>query len=124
MFFRHLLLKPLEPRLVHHAWANQLVKGDLTSLKWLEGPIQPGFKHQDLVHIVYASINFRDIMLSTGKLATEVVAKTRMMQECVIGFEYCGVDASGRRVMGMVDSRCMSNIIVADRSLSWYIPDK
>ena len=121
--YRHLLLPEPQPKPVQHIWVNQLVRGDLSSLAWLEGPIQPDFKHKDLTKVIYSSINFRDIMLTTGKLATEVVAKTRKIQECVIGFEYCGIDSQGRRVMGMYNSRCMTNLTVADRSLCWYVPD-
>lgn len=57
--YRHLPLPPLVPRPVRHAWANQIVRGDLNSLQWLEGPIQVGFDHENLVNIIYSSINFR-----------------------------------------------------------------
>lgn len=117
-------MKPLEPREVPHAYVNQIVKGDLSTLKWLEGPLSPKIKNPDLVYVVYSSINFRDIMLSTGKLATEVGAKHRLAQDCVIGFEYCGIDVSGRRIMGMSDCRCMTNLLIADRSLAWEFPDE
>lgn len=61
-------------------------------------------------------------MLATGKLAAEVVAKTRQTQECVMGFEYCGVTSKGRRVMGFMDSRAISNLIISDPDLCWEIP--
>lgn len=57
--YRHLPLPPLEPKAVHHAWANQTVRGDLNSICWLEGPLQVGYKHEDLVTVYYSSINFR-----------------------------------------------------------------
>ncbi|XP_023313670.1 fatty acid synthase-like [Trichogramma pretiosum] len=121
--YRHLPLPALEPKPVRHAWANQLVRGDLNSLCWLEGPIQTGFEHDDLVNIVYSSINFRDVMLSTGKLAVEVVAKTRQSQECVLGFEYTGVTSrGGRRIMGMIENRAMTNLCLLDPNLTWEVP--
>lgn len=103
-------------------WINQLVRGDLSSLAWLEGPINPNTK-QDLIKVHYSSLNFRDVMLTTGKLAVEIVAKSRQFQECVIGFEYCGIDTKGRRVMGMLGNRCLTNLCIADRHLCWEVPD-
>ena len=62
-------------------------------------------------------------MLATGKLALEVVAKTRLAQECVYGLEYCGIKSNGQRVMGVVENRGMTNLTVADPNLAWNIPD-
>nr|QNL15122.1 fatty acid synthase 2 [Meteorus pulchricornis] len=120
--YRHLYLPPAVPRLCAHAWANQLVRGDLSSFQWFEGPIKPGFSHPDLVRIVYSAINFRDIMLASGKLATEIVAKTRAQEECILGFEYCGVDLTGQRIMGLIPSQALTNQAVIDRNLSWNVP--
>lgn len=36
--------------------------------------------NQCLVHVYYAPLNFRDIMLATGKLAAEVIIRDRLMQ--------------------------------------------
>lgn len=76
--FRHLKLDsstsmPTLP--VEHAYVNALTKGDLASLKWIEGPLErPEIKdsHVDLCTVYYAPINFRDVMLSSGKLAGEI----------------------------------------------------
>lgn len=54
--------------------------------------------------VVYASLNFRDVMLATGKLMPETIMKSRM-DNCFIGFEFCGIDANGQRVMGFVESK-------------------
>lgn len=62
-------------------------------------------------------------MLATGKLAVEVVGNTRQAQECVIGFEYCGYDTSGKRIMGMLENRGIANLCVADRDLAWEVPN-
>ncbi|KAJ8679083.1 hypothetical protein QAD02_014870 [Eretmocerus hayati] len=120
--YRHFPLPPQGPKPVRHGWANQLVRGDLGSLAWLEGPIQVGYKNENLVSVVYSSINFRDVMLATGKLAVEVVAKTRQTQECVLGFEFCGSTDSGKRVMGLIDCRAMTNLCIADPDLTWDVP--
>ncbi|XP_023313671.1 fatty acid synthase-like [Trichogramma pretiosum] len=120
--YRHLPLPTPKREPVRHALASQLVRGDLSSLAWLEGPIQKGSRHPDLVNIFYASINFKDVMLASGKLAIEAVCKTRQDQEHVIGIEYSGIDQAGKRIMGMIPSRALANVAIADRHLSWEIP--
>lgn len=35
---------------------------------------------RELIHIYYAPLNFRDIMLATGKLASEVIIRNRLDQ--------------------------------------------
>lgn len=39
----------------------------------------PG-KGKELVHIYYSSLNFRDVMVMTGKLAPEIIYKERLSQ--------------------------------------------
>lgn len=39
--YRHLLLDNLNTIKAPHAFVNTLIRGDLTSLRWLEGPIDP-----------------------------------------------------------------------------------
>ncbi|XP_044017899.1 fatty acid synthase-like [Aphidius gifuensis] len=106
----------------HHAWANELVRGDLSSFRWIEGPIFKNSTHPDLARIIYSAINFRDIMLATGKLAAEVIAKTRQEEECVLGFEYSGIDMKNERIMGIINSKSLSNHAIIDRDLCWKVP--
>ncbi|CAI6352158.1 unnamed protein product [Macrosiphum euphorbiae] len=124
--YRHLLLEPPSLIEVQHSCANSSIRGDLSSLKWFQGSIVP-FKKQpaesDLVHVYYTALNFRDIMLATAKLAPEVIARGRINQESVIGFEYSGRLESGERIMGMITSRALTNILVYDKYLSWKVPD-
>ena len=61
-------------------------------------------------------------MLATGKLAVEVVAKTRQAQEAVLGLEYCGVTRKGKRIMGLIESAGITNLCIADPELAWEIP--
>lgn len=48
---------------VEHAYINNTVRGDLSSLKWIESPLsfyQPGKDaNTDLCSVYYAAINFR-----------------------------------------------------------------
>lgn len=120
--YRHLMLKPLEPKTAHHMWVNQIVRGDLSSLQWLEGPNTSDCKHEDLVRVYYSSLNFRDVMRATGKLSMEAPGKTRLLQECVIGLELSGIDIKGKRIMSMVQNKGLSNQIICDRNMTWEVP--
>jgi hypothetical protein len=40
----------------------------------------------------YSAINFKDIMLATGRISAETITTDRIEQECMIGFEFAGLD--------------------------------
>lgn len=124
--YRHLLLEPLPPMEVDHGVINVAVRGDLSSLRWMTGAIVPYKQKPEesmIVHTYYVALNFRDIMLATAKLAPEVVARGRINQESVLGFEYVGRTERGDRLMGLVVCRGLSNLLVYDKYLSWKVPD-
>lgn len=78
------------------------VRGDLSTLCWMENDISIDSHRKDLVHVIYSSINFRDVMLATAKLnlyPTMSQKQFRRMPE--LGTEYVGFDANEQRVMGL-----------------------
>lgn len=79
-------------------------------------------QESDLVTIQYASVNFRDIMLATGRLAVEVFGTNRLDQECILGFEYAGLNKKGEKVMGTVISGAMATHVVPEPHLMWKVP--
>lgn len=105
-----------------HCYANVLQRGDLSSLRWIQGPIDVT-NTENLVTVQYASLNFRDVMLATGRLSFDVVGSSRLDQECVLGLEYAGVDRNGERKMGLVISGSLATHITPRRYLSWKVPD-
>ncbi|KAL2715899.1 fatty acid synthase-like [Vespula squamosa] len=119
--YRHQLLSSREPRLTYHAIINQLSHGDLSTIRWVEGPITKDYQNEDLVSIHYASLNFKDVMLSTGKITPEIGSRKDV--DCAIGFEYSGISISGRRIMGVNRNRCLSNFCQLDEIFSWTVPD-
>ncbi|XP_025268427.1 fatty acid synthase-like [Camponotus floridanus] len=122
--YRHLPLAPLAPKLSYHALVNQMIRGDLNSFRWIEGPIVSGYQHENLVRIVYASINFKDVMLATARIIMDEYMSRGRLEECLIGLEYVGIDSAGRRVMGIWENRCIANMRIADRALCWYVPEE
>ncbi|XP_065336360.1 fatty acid synthase-like [Cloeon dipterum] len=122
--YRHLPLE-CETAKVTHAYVNVLTRGDLSSFKWLQGPLndlKQNFGDKNLYHIYFSALNFRDVMTATGKLAVEVIAPDRRSQDCVQGLEFSGRDAEGRRVMGLVNSGALANLVLADPLLVWDVP--
>ncbi|XP_043506116.1 fatty acid synthase-like [Polistes fuscatus] len=119
--YRHQLLPPSEPKLAYHAFISQLLHGDLSSMRWVEGPITEDYQKEDLVNIYYASLNFKDVLIATGKLASKVESKREIFNE--IGFEYSGISFNGRRIMGMNRNRCISNFCKLNETFSWTVPE-
>lgn len=57
------------------------------------------------MHVVYSSLNFKDVMLATGKLVfSQAISRGRLLQYVPFGMEYVGFDANGQRVMGVRDT--------------------
>lgn len=59
---------------------NVLTRGDLSSIRWVCSPLrhaQPSSPGKQLCTVYYASLNFRDIMLATGKLSPDSIPGTR-----------------------------------------------
>lgn len=98
--YRHLQLKQNIPEKPHSGYVEANIKtiGDLSSLGWFEK--QPSPKKADCI---YAALNFRDIMLATGRLAIESWAGgNRKELSNILGFEYVGVKTDGKRIMSMI----------------------
>ena len=92
-----------------HAYVNVHTRGDLHSLEWYQSPLRyyHAFKadSKDLCTIHYASLNFRDVMLATGKLPPDAIPGDLANQECMLGMEFSGKDSVGNRVMGLVPAK-------------------
>ncbi|KAF5278088.1 hypothetical protein FQR65_LT03604 [Abscondita terminalis] len=127
--YRHMLLDQYNDTAnlqVEHAYVNTLTRGDLASLKWIEGPLSyhKSDGTSELCSVYYSPLNFRDIMLATGKLPPDALPGDLAGQECIMGLEFSGRDSKGRRVMGMVDARSLATTCIADSQLLWEVPDK
>lgn len=63
-------------KLTEHAYVNVLTRGDLSSLRWIASPLShyvSSNSNVQLCHVYYSSLNFRDIMLATGKLPPDAI---------------------------------------------------
>ncbi|XP_063827966.1 fatty acid synthase [Ostrinia nubilalis] len=129
--YRHLpLAEPDAAALqVEHAYVNTLTRGDLSSLRWIESPLRyaahlPLRASEELCRVYCAPLNFRDIMLATGKLPPDALPGNLAGQDCILGLEFSGRSSSGKRVMGMVAARGLATSVVADKGFLWDVPAK
>jgi fatty acid synthase len=86
--------------------------GDLSSLHWHTAPMAPA-NAKEIYEVCYAAINFRDIMLASGKLSFNTINGS--MGNSFSG-EFSGYDSHGNRVMG-----CLPR--PASRQM-WAYPDE
>ncbi|KAL6447829.1 hypothetical protein ACFW04_000150 [Cataglyphis niger] len=120
--YRHLQLNYRNDVQVEHAYVNILKAGDLSSLKWVQSPLTYcETKYiNTLCSVYYASLNFKDVMLATGKLSTNTVSG----MEKYLGLEFSGRDANGNRVMGIVKTMGLATTVLPDTNFLWKVPDK
>uniref|UniRef100_A0A7N5ZVY8 Fatty acid synthase n=1 Tax=Anabas testudineus TaxID=64144 RepID=A0A7N5ZVY8_ANATE len=124
--FRHQLIShnPNE-ELTEHAYVNVLTRGDLSSLRWIASPLRhyvTSNPNVQLCHVYYSSLNFRDIMLATGKLPPDAIPGDVALQQCMLGMEFSGHDPTGRRVMGLLPAKGLATSVDADKRFLWDVP--
>ncbi|KAM6245512.1 fatty acid synthase [Porphyrio hochstetteri] len=124
--FRHLPMQQAQPQeLTEYAYVNVLTRGDLSSLRWIVSPLRH-FRatnpNVQLCKVYYASLNFRDIMLATGKLSPDAIPGNWALQQCMLGMEFSGRDTSGRRVMGLLPAKGLATIVDCDKMFLWEVP--
>ncbi|XP_036142985.1 fatty acid synthase-like [Monomorium pharaonis] len=122
--YRHLQLPRQGAELVPTAHVSQMICGDLNTFCWIENNLSIRYRREDLVHVVYSSLNFKDVMLATGKLIHNVaLSRGRLFGYVPLGLEYVGFDVNGQRVMGINDTDCIANVVVKNKDLCWKVPD-
>ncbi|XP_054762953.2 fatty acid synthase-like [Lytechinus pictus] len=129
--YRHNLLEtsPDNSRVeTSHAYVNTLTRGDLSTLRWVASPMTYMTPEQlpsdvSMCSVYYASLNFRDIMLATGKLPPDALPAELAQKECILGLEFSGRLGNGRRVMGLVQSDGLATSVAAENHLFFDIPD-
>ncbi|XP_067616135.1 fatty acid synthase isoform X2 [Eurosta solidaginis] len=104
-----------------HIYGNVMQRGDLSTLQWLKGPLDT---NNSSVRIAYSSLNFRDVMLATGRLAVELYGNSRLDQLCVLGLEFSGINTvTGRRVMSMVAKAGVASFNERPSKFIWDVPE-
>ncbi|XP_077481477.1 fatty acid synthase [Stigmatopora argus] len=126
--FRHQQISlDLNEELTEHAYVNVLTRGDLSSLSWIASPLRhfvPCNPNVQLCRVYYSSLNFRDIMLATGKLPPDAIPGDLALQQCMLGMEFSGRDPNGQRVMGLLPAKGLATCVDADKRFLWNVPIK
>uniref|UniRef100_A0A8B9S4W5 Fatty acid synthase n=1 Tax=Apteryx owenii TaxID=8824 RepID=A0A8B9S4W5_APTOW len=124
--FRHLPLQQAQPQeLTEYAYVNVLTRGDLSSLHWIVSPLRHFHTTNpsvQLCKVYYASLNFRDIMLATGKLSPDAIPGNWALQQCMLGMEFSGRDLAGKRVMGLLPAKGLATVVDCDKRFLWEVP--
>ncbi|GBM38887.1 Fatty acid synthase [Araneus ventricosus] len=108
-----------------HANLNVLTRGDLSSLVWVDSPLKYFKQPADtiLCQVYYAPLNFRDIMLASGKLPLDALPGDLALQDCILRLEFSGRLENGQRVMGLVPAKGLATTVAADPNFIWEVPD-
>ncbi|CAL4149895.1 unnamed protein product [Meganyctiphanes norvegica] len=122
--YRHQPLPAPKPKPTSNALLNVANRGDLASLTWFQmPPVEDDLKlgSEILCHINYAPLNFRDVMLATGKLPPDALPGDLAMKECILGLEFVGT-SNDERVMGLVAAGGLATSVKGDPLLTWKVP--
>lgn len=112
-----------------HSYIDMTTRGDLSSLRWFESEhklnsIPMGSDGEVLVDVYYSSMNFRDIMLASGRITEEGYSGDFAQHDTSIGLEFAGKDPYRYRVMGMcVQKAIATTVVVDDPEFLWPVPD-
>ncbi|XP_065221118.1 fatty acid synthase-like isoform X2 [Planococcus citri] len=110
-----------------HAFCMLEEHGNLSSFKWVEGPLNPStYKNENgksLVHVYYSGLNFKDVFLSVERIPTKDSALLSRLNQDHPGREFSGKDAIGNRLMGVVCGRGISTLVETIPHLTWRVPD-
>ncbi|KAL3216030.1 hypothetical protein MRX96_033213 [Rhipicephalus microplus] len=106
-----------------YAFLGVRAPGDLSTLQWYESPLgyaPPGDKYGSsgiVCDVYYAALNFHDVLLATGKIQVEPT------HGFILGIEFSGRDAQGRRVMGLVNGDALATAVAAKPDFLWEVPE-
>ncbi|XP_035824591.1 fatty acid synthase-like [Aplysia californica] len=96
------------------AYVDIQTRGDLSSFRWIESPLkyfQPDGSDTELCSVYYTSLNFRDVMLATGKLPPDAIPGHIASQDCILGLEFSGRDSKGSRIMGILPAKVKTIVV-------------
>ena len=60
------------------------VKGDLSSLSWVKMPPVDPIEHHKTIHITHAGLNFRDVMIASGRIPVDTVTEEASNISCFV----------------------------------------
>lgn len=122
--YRHLSLPTITADMSNskHSFVNLMTRGDISSLKWVSGNLD--LSRDDLIEVHYTALNYRDVLVATKRIIVDYELDNRKDCQYLCGYEFSGIARDGRRVMGIVKSKAISNYVAEKESLTVEIPDE
>ncbi|XP_060533311.1 fatty acid synthase-like [Cylas formicarius] len=122
--YRHLPIHRMKQIDVSHASNLIQTVGDLSTFSWTERPsyYYKYFSSSELTYVVYSALNFKDVMVSTGKISNPP-SKDPTAPNLSVGLEFSGITESGKRVMGIVPGNSIGLQVMTDPLFTWEVPN-
>jgi fatty acid synthase, animal type len=102
-----------------HVYVNVMNKGDLNTIHWLNGYIDPKSKDEGFVKIHYGSLNFKDVLIAMKRIPQDP-GEPFLSYQFNAGLEYSGIDKHGNKVIGLLKNRSISNYCMKGDYLTFY----
>lgn len=120
--YRHMNIVPKTIQRAHDQSVQLSMQkiGDFTSIVWTQAR-----NPKDRINVHYATLNFRDVIIGSGRLSLDMLKLKRMERNEFLGFEFAGMRASGERIMGMSTTGSIATQIDGNNIiLGWKVPDE
>ncbi|XP_060517485.1 fatty acid synthase-like isoform X2 [Cylas formicarius] len=108
-----------------HCYMEQLQRGDLNSMCWIEGPLNDSRLSKcnpNIIKVHFASINFRDLLDAGMKTVMDANFGNGIRTNTPVFWEYSGITMKGERVMGFKNGGNISTIIKPHDYFKWPVP--
>jgi fatty acid synthase, animal type len=123
--YRHLSLEnklDTKPQ-TDHCYANVLVRGDLSSLTWLQGWLDVTREDNDLIEVHYSALNLRDVLVASKRINLDSELDNRVQRQFCLGYEFSGVTKENQRVMGLTPINAFATHVRRDEVITLDVPD-
>lgn len=109
-----------------YAVLDIMTKGDLSSFKWLKSNMKESMDYPALLYplqaqyvkesrfkpfmmdIYYSALNFKDVMVASGRVPRSAYPATNTGQTNLIGMEFAGKrESDGKRIMGLLPGKTL-----------------
>nr|QGN67248.1 fatty acid synthase [Galeruca daurica]QGN67249.1 fatty acid synthase [Galeruca daurica] len=118
----HLPAPVLEKKEAENAYVDVLETGNLSTLSWIEKPIDLNSHYDIKVH--YSAINAHDVAKVKGEhLQTGTQVEVAQINTN-LGTEFSGVTSTNKRIMGLTKYGALTLQTNGDPILTWEVPSK
>lgn len=83
----------------------------------MESPLKFS-RSKSLCSVSYAALNFRDVMLATGRLPPDAIPGDLAQQDCILGMEFSGYNTEGKKVAGLVPAKVSADKVCKAKVLN------